>query len=193
MSFIIGTFILPWHNVDISTKSVETVLDLRTNKKSLLNSDEESVFQQFKNNVKFLKSPILVFYGSSLIFGNFAVTCTLSLTNFIVEKKISKLNLTEIYDPDEIVSKFNLIRPIIAAVAAPVIGVLVDFVRKHILKKKEQPEHIDLRSMILPYFLMTISSLIFALTISIDNFVCLAIALTCLSLNSTWVYVVYTT
>ena len=88
ISFIFGTFILPWHNVEVQTKSVETVFDLKTKKKSLLNSNEESVLQQFKNNLKFLKSPILVFYGSSLIFGNFAVTCTLSLTNFIIEKKV---------------------------------------------------------------------------------------------------------
>ncbi|CAG5105121.1 Oidioi.mRNA.OKI2018_I69.chr1.g1852.t1.cds [Oikopleura dioica] len=192
ISFILGIFVIPWHNVEVNTESVETILDLKSKQKPLLNSEEESIPQQFKNNIKFLKSPILLFYGASLIFGNFVVTCTLSLTNFIVEKKMDKLNLTEEYDPEDIVSKFNLIRPIIAAVAAPFIGLMVDLVRKKILKKKEKPENIDLRSMIWPYFLLTISSLIFSITISIDNVFCLALALTCLSLNSTWVYVVYT-
>ena len=145
ISFIIGIFLIPWHNVEVNTESVETLLDVKSKQKPLLNSEEESIPQQFKNNLKFLKSPILVFYGASLIFGNFAVTCTLSLTNFIVEKKILKLNLTEEYDPEDIVSKFNLIRPIIAAVAAPVIGLMVDLVRKKILKRKDQPENIDLR------------------------------------------------
>ena len=73
--------------------------------------------------------------------------------------------------------------------ACPILGLIIDYTQKTF----KQNDLVDVKAMIIPYLMVVGSFSVFVIFLMFDNVYTLWIALVALSVNSTWVYVIYTT
>ena len=159
------------------------------------------------HNILF-KSPLLLYYV--IIFGmaNFIIALSLTLMNEIIRHKTDEVNFlanSTLVEYDKALENFSLSRAIISAVACPVLGgkvhlenkgfFLLSFLGVIDLTKKffKSKSKSDVRLMVIPSFLVFLCFAVFSVAINSTNFTVIQIALVALSINSTWVYVLYTT
>ena len=89
LSFIVGTFSLPWHsipedpNYSNNTKYL-TLVDVIRQRKSILEESEESLKTKFLTNIKYFKSPMLFATFYNFAVGNFIVHISIALMNDVL-------------------------------------------------------------------------------------------------------------